>query len=293
MKLSVFLKKMFADQRSSCRERGQAVIEYILVLVITVSIILGILYQFNDAFKGFLDRYFGDYVACLLETGELPALGGAGPGADLCNAQFQTFSVSSGQSLKPTGGGGDGNSNDDSSGSSSSSSDSNNNQAGSSSRPSQVQSSGGVGNAEVSGTGAGSLRPKRQRYRGRQQGSRAKEAGLDGEESSGRLGRRQGLRRRVIYLGESYNSKKKKDRPKKIVTQGKKSAKARDIAAMRKARQPLNLPEAQSQQSNLDGGGLSLGQFIKILIISAIVIALFLFLGGQALQIRKSWEKGE
>ena len=78
MDLSEYLKKILICQKNRVREKGQAVIEYLLILILVVSIILGILYQFNDAFKKFINGYFGDYIACLLETGELPSLGGMG-----------------------------------------------------------------------------------------------------------------------------------------------------------------------------------------------------------------------
>ncbi|NQZ18798.1 MAG: hypothetical protein HRT44_06015 [Bdellovibrionales bacterium] len=105
------MKKIFAGQKARAGEAGQAVVEYILMLVITVSIILGVLYQFNDAFKNYLDNYFGDYIACLLETGELPSLGGDGPTSAECNANFADFTVASGRPLVDGGssGSGDGN----------------------------------------------------------------------------------------------------------------------------------------------------------------------------------------
>lgn len=54
-------------------ESGQGVIEYILVLTITVFLIGTFLYQFSTAFRKYANNFFGEYVACLLETGELPA----------------------------------------------------------------------------------------------------------------------------------------------------------------------------------------------------------------------------
>ena len=53
-------------------QSGQAVIEYVLVLVIVVSILTGILFQFSSAFRTYTKALFGDYISCLLEAGELP-----------------------------------------------------------------------------------------------------------------------------------------------------------------------------------------------------------------------------
>lgn len=75
-------------------EAGQAVIEYILVLIVVVAVILGGLRQFNEAFRDWADNYFGEYLSCLLETGELPALGGA---AGECNQVFEPFTLPNGR----------------------------------------------------------------------------------------------------------------------------------------------------------------------------------------------------
>lgn len=82
-------------------QSGQAIIEYMLILVISVSIILGTLYQFSDAFRRTTASYFGDYLSCLLETGELPSTDGGGE----CGRTFEPFSLANGRPLIPPGGG--------------------------------------------------------------------------------------------------------------------------------------------------------------------------------------------
>ncbi|HPI40080.1 MAG TPA: hypothetical protein PLJ21_04705, partial [Pseudobdellovibrionaceae bacterium] len=58
-------------------QRGQALTEYILVVVVTVAILIGLASQVFTPLQKFLQGYMGSYVECLLETGELPAtLGG-------------------------------------------------------------------------------------------------------------------------------------------------------------------------------------------------------------------------
>lgn len=55
-------------------QAGQAVLEYILLLLVAILIIGGSLYQYNSAFRVFMDRTFGQggYLACLIENGLLP-----------------------------------------------------------------------------------------------------------------------------------------------------------------------------------------------------------------------------
>ena len=79
-------------------ESGQTIVEYILILVVTVGIILGVVLQFNKAFETFANNYFGNYLSCLLETGELPSLGLNGSdNVGICNQEFQPFSFSAGR----------------------------------------------------------------------------------------------------------------------------------------------------------------------------------------------------
>lgn len=96
MLFSAFFTKPF----NQASQKGQAVTEYLLILVIVTGIALGVIYQFSDAMKKYVNSYFGDYLACLLETGELPTLGGTtGPTAEGCNASFEPFSLAKGRPL--------------------------------------------------------------------------------------------------------------------------------------------------------------------------------------------------
>lgn len=75
--------------------RGQGSIEYIMLLLIVVMISLGALYQLNTAFADYAENYFGEYLACLLETGELPNLGA--PNGTTCDSEFEPFDLASGR----------------------------------------------------------------------------------------------------------------------------------------------------------------------------------------------------
>jgi hypothetical protein len=65
---------LYSQNRLS-RNSGQALIEYVLILIITVSLILALIAQVFKPMQTFVQSYMGDYVQCLLETGELPSFG--------------------------------------------------------------------------------------------------------------------------------------------------------------------------------------------------------------------------
>ncbi len=68
----------------SLNTRGQALLEYILLLLITVAIGLGLLIQFNQAVREYTDMLMGDYLTCLLQTGSLP-------GSQICRSKYREF----------------------------------------------------------------------------------------------------------------------------------------------------------------------------------------------------------
>jgi|GEM_PF-2178930 len=63
---------------------GQGIVEYILLLVVVLSIAYALLNQLVTPFKNWTDFYLGQYVECLLDQGELPSLGGDSEVTD-CN----------------------------------------------------------------------------------------------------------------------------------------------------------------------------------------------------------------
>lgn len=82
---------------------GQAVVEYLLLMVIIVALCIGIGKGFG-VLNGFLNKYIGDYTRCLMEYGELPSLGVKVPELNRhmsgtgkkCDEKFQTFSFDEG-----------------------------------------------------------------------------------------------------------------------------------------------------------------------------------------------------
>ncbi len=87
--------------------RGQAALEYLLLIVISLGVIGGGLYQFNSAFRDYAQQLFGQegYFACLIEEGLLPGDESPeclSPSFDLNSAKKARFS----ENTISTGGGG-------------------------------------------------------------------------------------------------------------------------------------------------------------------------------------------
>lgn len=263
---------------------GQVVVEYVLILLLTVMITLGVVYQLNDAFRVWMESYFGDYVACLLETGEVPSLGGPVT-TGLCNQQFQEFSLENG---RPVVSGGSG--------------------AGGSSKGDRTARTPGVGREETgggeggatAGSGGGrgrvnAFRPSRgggsrgssqgqtsrfkkdKEYTGSTDAIRAPSQGSEG--GVGTLETKAGPRRGFLVPNDDKEEKNRRGSIK--VTTGKTQNKKNQRIKVRKLAQVEAPPEDQ---------GMTFGGFLRYLVIAAIIIALLIFLGGQAIQINKSME---
>lgn len=267
-------------------QAGQAIVEYILVLVVTVSIVLGFVYQLNDAFRVWANNYFGEYLTCLLETGELPTLGSQEKG--LCAQSFQAFTLSEGRPLVGDGVGEGG------SGRSEGSSSSDNSGKAKSSR-----GNGGGARVGVGGT-SGSRRFRRRSNRKRYIRSGGGPAeGENSSESSSKYGdggiqaisqRQRGKATRIRYrsyasiAGGGKRKKDEKEKSKKVKVSIPEKERVNRRKLLKVSKQP---PKVQVEDET---GELGLGGFMRYLIIAAIVIALLVLLGGQALQISKSMD---
>lgn len=88
---------LFAKVRAS--ESGQALVEYIFIVFLMLFVFLGAFYQVSSAFQNWAGQYFGNYLTCLLETGELPSLGYSQETTSLtgCDAEYAPFSIANGR----------------------------------------------------------------------------------------------------------------------------------------------------------------------------------------------------
>lgn len=277
-KIQLFIAHFLRPLRSSSSRlessSGQAVVEYLLVLIVTVGMIMGIMYQFNDAFKKYVQNYFGEYVACLLETGELPSLGNdVGVNASVCNASFEPFSLKNGRPLI----------------SSSGNSDSPNTRVGNDSTspgrtpPRQNPSSDG---SKITASAAG------------RNGETTAGSGNDGDSSKNIVGK--------YSLAPSFNYRTNRKRANGQISisgaqlnNNKKDAVDSTIAKLKNKGGNSNLrqnklsvdPRAFRKIASTDESiNLSFGDYLKYIIIFGLLILILIFFGGQLLQLKKSWD---
>ncbi len=257
-------------------QSGQAVVEYILVLVVVVGIALGVMYQLNSALKKYVQSYFGDYVACLLETGELPSFGGStGANAESCASLYEPFSLQNGRPLIASSGGG--NSEDSSNDSSNNKSS---NRSGSQGKSgSRVTRNGSSLNADRNQGGqvvAGKIESKSKKELQGYSGGENSSASYNSRIDRGGPGSR--------ITTKLKTEPKEKVLNKKIDLQGKLSGRSgRKIAVdMEKFR-------AKPQAADISFG-LSIADYIRYILILAIIVVILIFFGGQLNQLRKSWD---
>lgn len=270
-------------QGPAMSEAGQGTLEYILFLIITVILVLGIFYKFHRGFRTYAEAFFGGYIACLLETGELPGA------SAVCASEMKDFnSKSEKQLVKGSfGRGGAGNRRAPAS----------QNQA------NRGRSGGGGGGGETMVGGrfarVGSLgdnnRPSVAKESG---GSDSKSgagsrggAGGGGDVAVGRYRQNPGRRETIVMssaMTDEQTKKKEESRPRAAA-----AGKAEESGdGLRPVKALDNTSEGKKYNAPSTGQGFSVSGLIKILIIILLVVAMVVFFGGQLLQISKSREKG-
>lgn len=292
MSLLVLAKKL-KNQSSLANRRGQAVIEYVLILVVTVAMVMALGYQVFKPFQQFVKSYMGDYTACLLETGELPSLGNSDAAQALadegCNSKFEAASLTGGR--PPKGGGG-------SKASGSGANQSIGKKDASSGSGSAEGSSGGGGSSYSSTGGNNLLISSMKKKTGTEApGSASDKVTEIPLASGGSFHNRQnsfGSEARARFSKSTYvgiagmteDEKKKqerKDASRRVVASGESLGGPIKKIAIKKP-EPKPLVEAGESP-------FTFGNFFRFLIIAAIVIAIIVVLGSQALKIAKSQEK--
>lgn len=141
----------FKNKKSN--QNGQAAVEYVLLLVVIVSLIIGMTKVFSTLEKG-VNKYIGDYITCLMEYGELPTLGvqdsslkkHIGGSGRVCDEQYDAFSFADGRPASGSSGSSSSGSSGRSSSSSSSSTSKNSKSSSSSSSSSNSSASNSSGN---------------------------------------------------------------------------------------------------------------------------------------------------
>jgi len=248
-----------------------------------------------------MDNYFRNYVACLLSSGELPNLGATQDPNSACDDEFQPFTLMYGRPPVPELGG-DTSTNSASTGSGggggASSQDSSSDGDASRGIEASGNDSGRIANFQQSvGSSGSGMRPA---------SFRSNEAGVAEDANAEKSGRtvstRQVRRSTTSSTSGIDTSEIGSGRPAYVSASRFEEDRARDLTggvagvensesgALRKAmiEQEIRSP---SQVEDQEEEGLSFGDFLRYLLITAIVIAIVLFLAGQLLQIQKSMEK--
>lgn len=289
--LFLVMRQHFESRKSSRQAiSGQATVEYVLTLIVTITLLLMVTAQIFRPLQTFLKDYMGTYVECLLETGELPALGGetAGVLADEgCRAVFSDGKYA---------GGGAGGSGADGAGSEAGRGRSG--QAGSE----EGGGSGGGGSSSASSSGAGRRGfLNGPRVRGSADGAANKNpkiveislgatqaAGFAKRSNSSAYGGRYGQGARpVITYGVTEEQRKKLS--KEANTSNRTIA--GEIMTPPKPKRINVKPPEKAQMKDMEAPAWSFGDYIRYFLIAAIIIVLGLLIGGQALRLAKGWEK--
>jgi hypothetical protein len=280
-------------------ESGQGALEYILLLLIAVIIIGSAIFQFSTAFRSYANNYFGEYIACLLETGELP-----GQTAGQCTDGWKDFKLADGKTaIGGFGGGGNGGNGGSGSGGGSKGDTSNSpggKKGSGSSKPSSSSSSKGSG--ETVGVSAGesgsSGRTKAGTRKttsvasassqdsgaGRERLKAVGSVSTSGTDDPGGRGKRTSLSSSFGYAGQKEENDRALERPvsQKVGEDDSGRLKPKSVA------QQMNRAPAATDDS---GSEFTIGNFIRILLIAGILIAIFILFGGQLLAISKGGEK--
>ncbi len=284
----------FRTASKRTQESGQAILETILILVITVSIILGVITQFNTAFRVWANNYFGDYLSCLLETGELPTLGDtSGRTAGICDQLYSDFSLANGTSPIDPGGGGSGGGGDgsgdgaDGQGGSPSAglNETSTAGSGSSTRVSSRSGAGSGGDFGGGGSrgqegGGGAARARAPAYTGSTESSIPGSLLVSSDQNDREDSREELIEGYRTSVAEQEEEERREAGLVKPIEGNEQKKTDRFLVEKRGLASVQEEPDVE----------MGFGNYLRFLLIAAIVIALVVFFGGQAIQISKSMD---
>lgn len=265
---------------------GQAVVEYTLIVLVTVAILMALSQVIFKPFGEFISNYMGKYTACLLEYGELPSLGTTmtSPVEDdsECNKRFEGGTITAGRPPRTDGG---------SSGSGSSKNNT-------SRKNSNSSSDGGTHAGSASRGGSSNININRRVSSGVEGGTRKSgkvvEIALEGGGANGFFGNSNNNRYALparktssvaitgLTEAEKKELEKKAEGNAGLVVTSESVRKEKKKIPIKQRPPPITYEEEKP---------FTIGNFIRYLFIAALVLALVVFIGGQALQMSKSGEK--
>lgn len=240
----------------------------------------------NKAFRVFAEGYFGEYLTCLLETGELPGLGAQDPNSQ-CATAYRAFTMAK---LNPGEGGGTNSGGGNSSGEGGSGSDASAGSSGSSSRitPGKDAESGAGESSYGSSVAHGT--PNRFRtYNSTGKNSGVENTAVGNSSADAIKGSQEKGETQRFAVTDTIRNGRKDKKEKVGSTKVKGSEKSEQSNRKNVVLIPINkrLPTAVS---DADLGGFGFGDFLRYLIIAAIIIAIIIFVGGQAVQVSKGMD---
>lgn len=297
-------------------QKGQGTIEYVLLLVITISMILLAMTNIFKPLQSFMQDYMGTYIACLLSSGELPAIrtqNTLGSEESRCNFSIpkgngslsnngSNGSGGKGSNGNNGGGSGDGSGSGEGSGSGRSSKD------GKSKKGSDVAS-----DSSTSGRGsyAGS-RSNRSGF-GRRSGSRGSDSNSSDGDMAGGNGKRyvnnlegkgdrffrsqQRVRSGRTRVGRGIatgsmteNDKEKVERtiqaqPRRVPTTSEEFS-----APGKKNVLKPRLPSTEVKSLKQEDPGFAIGNLFKYILIAIILLLIIILGGGQAFEMSKTMD---
>lgn len=271
-------------------QKGQAVVEYILALVIIVSIILLISIKFFKPLQGYVNDTLGIYVQCLLETGELPNLHSGEASTECTLSNLGGSGGQFGPNAANSKNNGKGNN------------DKNNSEKNGSNRNSD--NSGGSGGSGGGGAYNG--------YAGSRGGSLFSRRGAQVTENNSKDGKTVEIALndsggggffRVSNSVGGYGSNRT-SRPnitreltnaqQKELKEKNRTNKSSTVEGETRTPSPKKIlvkPPPAPKILEQEDEKITFGNYFRYFLIAAIIIIILLIIGGQAMQLSKSWEK--
>lgn len=306
---TIFVQRNKQTRHFGWKQSGQASIEMVLILLISVIVILGLVYRFNTAFRKYTTDLYGTYYRCLLETGELPGVG-------VCRDRSARFAISNGSQLvtaREGGGGGSGGGSQGGSGSGSGGGKGSSGKDGKNAANAPTISGGGsegggsetVGGGRSAGGGTGSvigrlrgLGKTRSTAVGTRENAGKDEAGGGGRGDPQAVSSRssaENLRRaqtKMNFAMDGSDYQREETMAAAPVTASAKKSSQRDGNSLRPRKAVENTDRKPAATINEDkGGSLEFGRIFRLFLIFGIIVAIVIFLGGQLLQISKSGDQ--
>jgi len=293
-------------------QSGQALVEYILLLIISIVLVMGLMLQFFKPVQIFIKDYMGNYVDCLLATGELPSLNSGQSNLQdnscspdweraVANANgdpdyFRRAATTGGPGGNGRGGGANGSGGPGSNGGK----DGNGNVNGKGSGSDSGQAGAGTyaGSSSRSGRGRSSFNPRRSNQGADgAAGANDKSVVISLNEGTGSsrffkirtIASNQSTNKRAIL--DMGNMSEKEKEKLKAEPKGAPRVIASEGTVQKQNRKIIIKPQVEKPKVEKEEKAMSFGNYFRIFFMICIIILLVILLGGQALQISKGWEK--